>query len=116
MDACTIIKPFQKFEVNIVATEKRSSMKLVDIKFNVCDKKPKPALFKAHIFYFNAPTKCPVQKEAMKCVKGSIFKFPESMQKVFPILARNGEIELTFKSEHDTGTSCLKSILYLNKI
>lgn len=110
-NSCSLIKPYNKFIVNVQVIETQTSIMFSNLTYDVCSDKTKSAKsenFKILMIEFGFPIQCPVKQQFIQCYNESNkVRFSQSYQKIIPLFGTSPGVTMKIKAIHDTGTSCI---------
>lgn len=114
--SCSSLKPYNKTEVVLQGFDYHSNIMMSDVKFDLCDKKKKPDNMKMSLRIFGVPLQCSSKTSTVFCYNPSkTLPISSFLQKMIPLIARNGKVRTVLKMNHDTGTSCMSALMTFTK-
>jgi hypothetical protein len=82
---------------------------VLNAKYNLCDKKPKPDMIKSHVVGWSIPDFCPVTASFKLCQNGrKIFSFNQVSKKMLSLFSTAKGVKAHIHITHDTGVSCFE--------
>ncbi|CRK93646.1 CLUMA_CG007175, isoform A [Clunio marinus] len=105
--SCTQLKPYKTavLEIEIFVEQ----LRVLNMKQDLCSKKPIPDHMRACAALWGIPLKCPINQNEIFCYKGKKSKFTNL--RVLKFLAQYSSFKVLTKISHDTGDSCLEMMV-----
>lgn len=88
-----------------------------DVKFNLCDSKPRPEIIRLTLASWGIPVSCSANGRYKYCYNATkVLKLSAISQKMLSLFALKANVKLRIIITHDSGTSCFQSMDIITKI